>query len=75
MCKIDIFLQKSSSLLLGMDQTNQVYNNDDQGVFYQICKFYEPRGRSSCAMAWPYKKAFFSTLSIYSTLNAIVLRD
>ena len=42
MCKIDIYLQKSSSLLLGMDQTNQVYNNDDQGRVYQILNFMTP---------------------------------
>ena len=54
-CKIDVFLKKSSSLLPGIDQTNQVCSNDDQGRVYQNCKFHDPRGRGSCARVWPYK--------------------
>ena len=41
--------------LPGIDQTNQVYSNDDQGRVYQNCKFHDPWGRGSCAGAWPYK--------------------
>ena len=53
--KLMYFLKKSSSLLPGIDQTNQVCSNDDQGRVYQNCKFHDPRGRGSCARAWPYK--------------------
>ena len=41
--------------------------------------FMKPRGRGSERWAWPYKSyseyVLSSTLSIYSTLIAIVLRD
>ena len=50
-----LFLLKSSSLLPGIGQTNQVCSNDDQGEIYQNCKFHDPLGRGSCARAWPYK--------------------
>ena len=36
-----LFLLKSSSLLPGIDQTNQVCYNDDQGSVYQNCKFHD----------------------------------
>ena len=45
----------SSSLFPGIDQTNQVCSNDDQGRVCQNDKFHDPRGRGSCAGAWPYK--------------------
>ena len=38
-CKIDVYLKKSSSLLPGIDQTNQICSNDDQGRVYQIVNF------------------------------------
>ena len=50
-----LFLLKSSSLFSGIDQTNQVYSNDDQGRVYQNCKFHDPWGRGSCARVWQYK--------------------
>ena len=34
-CKICVFLKQSSSLLPGIDQTNYVYSNEDQGGIYQ----------------------------------------
>ena len=49
------FFKKSFSLLPGIDQTNLVYSNDDHGKVHQNCKFHDPRGRGSCARAWPYK--------------------
>ena len=36
-----LFLQKSSSLLPGIDQTKQVFRNDDQGRLYQNCKLHD----------------------------------
>ena len=58
-----LYLQTSSSLLPGIDQTNQVCSNDDQGRVYQNYKFHDPWGRGSCARAWSYKSysknAFF----------------
>ena len=50
-----LFLIKTSSLLMGIDQTNWVYSNDNEGRVYQNCKFHDPRGKDSCARAWPYK--------------------
>ena len=38
----------------GINQTNLVCNNDDQERVYQNCKFYDPRGRRSCARTWQY---------------------
>ena len=38
-----LFLFKSSSLLPGINQTNYVYRNDDQGRVYQIVTFMTPR--------------------------------
>ena len=62
-----------------MFQTNWVYSNVNQGRVYPNCKFHDLRGRGSCARMWPYKSysEYFlsSTLSIYSTLIAILLRD
>ena len=49
------FLKNLLLLLPGIDQTNQVCSNDDQGRVYQNCKFHDPRGRGSCARVWPYK--------------------
>ena len=50
-----LFFLKSSFQLSGIDQTNQICSNDNQGRFYQSCKFHEPRGRGFCARAWPFK--------------------
>ena len=61
-----LFFKKSSSLLPGIDQTNYLYNNDDQGKVYKNCKFHDPLGQG---FLWS------STLSIYSTFIAFVLRD
>ena len=61
-----LFLLKSSSLLPGIDQTNQVCSYDDQARVYQNCKFNKSH----------YSEyAFSSSLSIYFTLIAIVLKD
>ena len=38
-----------------MELTSYVYSNDDEGRFYQNCKFYYPWDRGSCSGAWPYK--------------------
>ena len=43
-----------SSLLLGIDQTNQVCSNDNQGV-YQNYKYHDPRAGVPCAWVWLYK--------------------
>ena len=45
-------------LFPGIDQTNQVFSYDAHGRFYQNCKFHNPRGRGSCARAWPYKSYY-----------------
>ena len=37
-----LFFLKSSSLLPGIDQTNQVCGNDDQGKVYKNCRFKDP---------------------------------
>ena len=50
-----LFLEQSSSLHPGIDQTKQVCSNDDQGRVYQNYKFHDPWGRGSCARAWSYK--------------------
>ena len=55
MIKLLYLFKRPSSLLPGIDQTNQVCSNDDQGRVYQNCKFHDPRGRGSYARAWPYK--------------------
>ena len=63
-----------------LTSSNIFYSNDDQGRVYQTCKFHDP-GDWVYARVWPYKSLFnseyalSSTLSIYSTLIAIVLRD
>ena len=44
-----------SSLLPGIDQTNYVYSNDDQGRVYQNCNLNDPGGRGSYARVWPFK--------------------
>ena len=50
------FINKNSSFLLpGIDQTNQVCNNDDQGRKYQNCNFHDLWDRHSCARMWSYK--------------------
>ena len=62
-----------------MDQTNQVCSNDDQGRVYKNCRFHDPQGWGSdvrCGHISHYSEyVLSSTLSIYSTLIAIVLRD
>ena len=45
----------SSSLLPGMDQTNEVYNTDSQGRVNYNCKFHDPRCEAFCVWAWPYQ--------------------
>ena len=52
-CKTAVLIKKSSSLLSGIDQTNPVCSNDDQGGVYQNCKFHYPWDKGSCARAWP----------------------
>ena len=48
-----MYFFKNLLLLPGIDQTNRVNSNDDQGRFYQKCKFHDPRGSDFCARAWP----------------------
>ena len=73
------FLKKSSSLLPGIDQTNQVCSNDDQGRVYQNCKFHDPQGWGSDVRhghkSHYSEYVFSSSLSVYFTLIAIVLKD
>ena len=67
---------KISSLLPGKDQTNYLYCFYDQGRVYQNYIFHDPRGLGSDIRAWPQSHfseyVVSSTLSIYSTLVAIV---
>lgn len=41
------FLEKSSFLLIGMDQTGEIQSDDDHERFYLSYKFQDPRGRCS----------------------------
>ena len=52
-----------------MIQTNLVYSNDNQGRVYQNCKFHDPRGRGSCARAWPYKSYSENDIQILALLT------
>ena len=52
-----------SSLFLGMNQTNQVYSNNDKGRAYQTCNFYDPMDRDFCVGACQYKS--FSENALY----------
>ena len=51
----DVVSFNSSSPLRGMDQTNLVNSNNDQGRVYQNYKFDDHRGKGSDVRAWPYK--------------------
>ena len=53
--KMHLFVEKSSSLLPVIDQTNYVYSDDDQERVYKNCNFHDSRGRGSCARVWPCK--------------------
>ena len=74
-CKIAVFLKNSSSLLPGVDQTNQVCSNDDQGRVYQNLYFMTPgvgvlfqgRGHVSHIV-----KMHFSLKIIFSTPQALI---
>ena len=66
-----LFLWKSSPLLPGIDQTKQVCSNNDQGRVYQNCKFHYPRGRGSCARAWPYKSYSETALFLYQSSSLL----
>lgn len=57
------FLFLKSPLLSGMDQTKQVYCNNDKGRIYQDFEFQYPWGRDYCARAWFY--------AVYSSENVI----
>ena len=46
-----LFLEKSSSLPLGKDQTIRICSDDDQGRVYQNSKFHDPLGMGSCGRA------------------------
>ena len=48
---VNVMTPSAGVLMLdrGIDQTNQIYSNDDQGRVYLNCKFHDPRGRGSCA--------------------------
>ena len=66
--------------IANIDQEKWVYSYDGQGRAYQNCKFHDPRNRGYCATAWPNighinKYALSSTLSIYSSLIANVIRN
>ena len=60
-----------------MDQTNFIYSNDDQGRVYQNCKFHDHRGWVSDVRGPLNNREYVlsSTISIYSTLILILLRD
>ena len=53
--KLHYFFKNLLVYFPGIDQTNKVCSNDDQGRVYQSYKFHDPGGRGSCAMVWPYK--------------------
>ena len=76
---INAFFLSKSSLLWGIDKTNEVYGNIDQGWVYQNCKWLDPRGRGSCAGAWPYKShgecSLHPNLSYTAHWLLLVLRD
>ena len=67
-----LFLLKSSSLLPGIDQTNYVYSIDDQGRVYPGAGVLLIGGGHISQYS---EYVVTSTLSIYSTLVAIMLRD
>ena len=76
------FKTYNTTLHYGMDQTYYVYSNDDQGKYYKNCKFYDPPPPGAgvlmlrCGHISRYSEyALSSTLSICSTLIAIVLSD
>ena len=58
-----------SSLLPGIDQTNQICRNDDQGSVYQNCKLNYPRNKISCAGPWPFSEHAIYLLLFLSTLG------
>ena len=69
-----LFLFKTPSLLPGINQTNYVYRNDDQGST-KIVNFMTPRAgflMLGVAIIHYSQYVLSSTLSIYSTLIAIV---
>ena len=74
--KMHYFFYKSSSLLPGIDQTNQVCSNGDQERIYQNCLFHDPWGIEVLMLGRDHishsEFVLSSTLSIYSTLIAIV---
>ena len=75
-CKIAIFLTKSSSLLPGIDETNQVCSTDDQDGSTKIVNFMTPgagvlvqgRGHISHIVKMYY---FFKNLLLYSEPHTI----
>ena len=46
-----------------------VYCNDEQGRDHLNCKYLDPRGRDSCADAWPYREDAMFLLLFLSTLG------
>ena len=62
--KLHYFLKNLPSLLSGIDQTNQVCSNDDQGGVYQNSKFHIS-----------YYSEYVFCSSLYFTLIAILLKD
>ena len=65
--KNTLFLKKYSSLFWSMTQTDEVHIGDAQS-----CKFYDSRGRDSCARTWPYKayieKKYITSLKIFFSI-------
>ena len=56
-----LFLEKSSSLPLGKDQTIRICSDDVQGRVYQNSKFHDPWGRDN-GKVWPNKSDGQNTL-------------
>ena len=52
-----------------IDQTHWGYSNDDQGRVYKNCIFNDPRGRGSCAGAFPYSANAIFLFFLLSTLG------
>ena len=44
---VEMHFSYKKSVLPGINQTNYVYRNDDQGRVYQNCKFHDPQGWGS----------------------------
>ena len=65
--KMNHFLNNPFSLLLGIDESNQEYGNDNQGKIYQNSKFHDPQG--FLCLVWSYSENAKLLLLFLSTLG------